>query len=237
MRQVPQYLIIGNGRVARHFCHYFSLLGVSFRQWERRQAVATLTEKLSLPTTHVLVLISDAAIDDFVRRYLAEVSATVIHFSGALVTPLAFGAHPLMTFGPDLYSLEKYRDIPFVVEQGAPGFAELLPGLQNRHVLLKPEHKALYHALCVMGGNFTCLLWQRVFERFGRDFGFAPDIAFPYMRQQTENLMHDYKSALTGPLARGDAATIEKNLAALAGDPFEEVYRAFVSAHEKEKKA
>lgn len=160
-----------------------------------------------------------------------------LHFSGALVTPLAFGAHPLMTFGPDLYSLEKYKSIPFVVEEGTAEFSQLLPGLPNRHVLLKPEQKALYHALCVMGGNFTCLLWQKVFDRFAQDFGFAPDVAFPYMQQQMENLMLDYKSALTGPLARGDQATIEKNLAALAGDPFEDVYRAFVSAYEREKKA
>jgi predicted short-subunit dehydrogenase-like oxidoreductase (DUF2520 family) len=35
---------------------------------------------------------------------------------------------------------------------------------------------------------------------------------------------------LTGPLARGDRKTISANLAALAGDPWRDVYRAIVEA-------
>ena len=36
MRQVPRYLIIGNGRMAQYICHYFSALNLSFHQWSRK---------------------------------------------------------------------------------------------------------------------------------------------------------------------------------------------------------
>ena len=39
---------------------------------------------------------------------------------------------------------------------------------------------------------------------------------------------------LSGPLSRGDQATLQRNLEALKGDPFEDVYRAFVSAYEQQ---
>jgi phosphoglycerate dehydrogenase-like enzyme len=37
MRQVPEFGIVGSGRVARHFQHYFNLLGISVRAWSRRE--------------------------------------------------------------------------------------------------------------------------------------------------------------------------------------------------------
>jgi hypothetical protein len=37
-------------------------------------------------------------------------------------------------------------------------------------------------------------------------------------------------------LSRGDQATVRHNLAALKGDPFEQVYGAFVSAFEQQGK-
>src|SRR4051812_14973955 len=115
MRQVPQYLIIGNGRVARHSCHYLSLLNIPVLQWHRPQPVARLEELLP-QATHVLVLISDQAIEPFITEHLQGSPAVKVHFSGALVSELAYGAHPLMTFSNTLYTLDKYQSIPFVVD-------------------------------------------------------------------------------------------------------------------------
>jgi hypothetical protein len=36
--------------------------------------------------------------------------------------------------------------------------------------------------------------------------------------------------------SRGDQTTVQRNLEALKGDPFEEVYSAFVSAYERQGK-
>lgn len=231
MRQVPQYLIIGNGRVARHLAHYFSLLKIKkFTRWHRGQRISRL-HKQAAEATHILVAISDDAIEPFISQHLSHYGAVKVHFSGSLVTKLAHGAHPLMTFGPKVYPLEKYLSVPFVVDAKAPPFSRLLPGLKNPDVRLRPEQKAKYHALCVMAGNFSCLLWQKLFDSLHDEFRIPPHTADMYLRQQTENLLTDYRTALTGPLARGDEKTIKRNIKALGGDPFAAVYKAFVKAY------
>jgi hypothetical protein len=313
MRQVPKYLIIGNGRVARHLAHYFSLLKIKqYSQWDRSQPVARLKELVDT-ADRVLLAIRDDAIEPFIdehlttakqcehvqalnqgyaalqegasadsvrdmeralkffagshgdlplnRKNIANAGRVLevlpgagdagvrrlgikienikkglrapmrIHFSGSLVSKKAWGTHPLMTFGPDLYSLEKYLSIPFVVDEKAPPFRELFPGLHNPNVRLNEKQKAKYHALCVMSGNFSCLLWQKLFESLTEEFGISPHTADMYLRQQTDNLLANFRTALTGPLARGDQATIAKNIKALDGDPFQGIYEAFVKAY------
>ena len=235
MRQVPNYLIIGNGRVARHLCRYFTLLKIKkYSCWDRSQPLERLHE-LAASATHLLVAIKDSAIEPFIDEHLGHYAAKKIHFSGSLVTKKAYGAHPLMTFGPKMYDLEKYLAIPFVIDAKAPPFRDLFPGLHNPHVRLNPAQKAKYHALCVMAGNFSCLLWQKLFDSLHSEFGIRPHTADMYLRQQTENLLADYKTALTGPLARGDQETLKRNLKALEGDPFQAVYQAFVKAHSFEQ--
>lgn len=234
MRQVPEYLIIGNGRVAKHFRHYFSLLNLPFLAWHRQESQEKLQESQKL-ATHILLLIKDDHIPAFVSQHLSASNATIIHFSGSLVTDLAYGAHPLMTFGHDLYSLEKYQAIPFIIDDDAPAFENLLPGLSNKHARLEKTLKPKYHALSVMSGNFSCLLWQKFLMTLQQEFNLSPEFAYPYLLQQAENLTQDFKSALTGPLVRDDVATIEKNIAALESDPFQALYKNFVLCFQQMK--
>jgi predicted short-subunit dehydrogenase-like oxidoreductase (DUF2520 family) len=81
-----------------------------------------------------------------------------------------------------------------------------------------------------MAGNFSTLLWRKLFDQLER-FGVPAEAAHPFLMQTARNVLADAGGALTGPLARGDAATIAANLAALEGDPFREVYSAFARAH------
>src|SRR5580692_11700670 len=97
MRQVPQYLVIGNGRLARHFLHYFSLQNIQSFHWHRALSQELLTT-LAREATHVLILISDNAIEEFIQAHLLSTRAKLIHCSGSLVTDKAIGAHPLMCF-------------------------------------------------------------------------------------------------------------------------------------------
>lgn len=231
MRGIPHYLIIGNGRVARHFQHYFSQLKLSFDTWHRHEPFEQLQKKLG-QATHVLVLITDKSINSFIQENL-KTHAMRIHFSGSLVSELAYGAHPLMCFNEQFYSLEQYKQIPFIIDEDAPAFEELLPGLTNTHVRLKKSLKAKYHALCVMSGNFSCLLWQKLFSTFEKEFNLPHTIAHPYLQQQTQNILHNYQTALTGPLVRNDQETLAKNLAALENDPFQQIYQSFISCFDK----
>jgi len=233
MRQVPQYLLIGNGRIARHFQHYFRLLQIPFFTWHRGESESTLENKIK-SASHILLLISDGAIDVFIKKYLSHLKETLlIHFSGSVITDFAYGAHPLMTFGFELYDDNHYQTIPFVIDHDAPDFALLLPGLKNPNVRLNKNLKAKYHALCVMSGNFSCLLWQKLFSSLEKEFNLPKEIAYPYLQQQTANLLKSPELALTGPLTRNDHHTIEKNLAALQLDPFQKVYQSFVLCYEE----
>ncbi|MES2963296.1 MAG: DUF2520 domain-containing protein [Bdellovibrionota bacterium] len=60
-------------------------------------------------------------------------------------------------------------------------------------------------------------------------------VLIPYLERISKNLTDakPNESVLTGPLARGDRSTIESNIDSLEGDPFADVYRAFVGAHER----
>lgn len=231
MHQTVTYGILGDGRVARHVSAYFDLLGIPHLDWARRtaQGMGVAPAEALKDAQILLVLLKDDAIESFIQEHPTLQDRPLVHFSGSLVTPLAFGAHPLMTFGPDPYDLETYEAIPFVLDEGA-SFSELFPGLKNRHYTLAKELKPLYHALAVMSGNFTTLLWQKLFRDFPERLSLPPEIALPYLHQVTCNLNSLPTQALTGPLARRDRATIASNLQALQGDEFEGVYRAFVAA-------
>ncbi len=233
MQQVPQYLIIGNGRVSRHFQHYFSLINLPFKLWHRKESFEQLNSLLD-DASHILILINDNAIDDFIIKHLKNSQVKCIHFSGSLNSEYAYSAHPLMTFNQQLYSLDDYLKIPFIIDDDAPEFETLLPGLANSHRRLQKSLKGKYHALCVLSGNFSCMLWQKLFRGF-EEFNFPAEFVHPYLLQQTKNLMSNPKTALTGPLIRNDQLTIKKNLAALNTDPFKEVYEAFVICYQKEK--
>lgn len=232
MRQVPHYLIIGNGRVATHIQHYFSLLQLPYSHWHRQQPQTQLHEELAR-ATHVLLLISDSGIEPFITTHLQNTKAVKIHFSGCLVTDLAYGAHPLMTFNPSLYDLEKYQAIPFIIDDDAKPFEDLLPGLPNQHVRLLKTLKPKYHALCVMGANFSCLLWQKLFHSFETELNIPHSLAFQFLQQQTQNLIANHKTALTGPLVRNDQITIQKNIAALENDIFQQIYKSFLNCYKE----
>src|SRR6185295_14400406 len=140
-----RYGFIGDGRVSRHWRHYFTSLGIPWALWSRRLARAAdaenpVTAPEALATCPVVLL---AVSDDAIAPVLAELSASgppeqaVVHFCGGRSFDGAWGAHPLMSFGPRLYPPRFYRDIPIFVEQsaGCPApverFRELFPELPN----------------------------------------------------------------------------------------------------------
>lgn len=232
MGQVPEYAIIGAGRMARHFCHYLHLLNIPYQQWSRKVDPAhTKLEAIIDRCNPIVILIHDGAIKSFISQHPFLQRKTLVHFSGSLRTELANSAHPLMTFSNELYSLNDYQKIPFVFEKGRLSINELLPGLSNPSFEIPVDLKPFYHAMCVMSGNFTALLWQKFFTELETVFKIPKEMAFPYLKQISLNLQKDSLSALTGPLVRKDQATIQANLQALANDPYQKVYQAFLEAN------
>jgi predicted short-subunit dehydrogenase-like oxidoreductase (DUF2520 family) len=220
-------LLVGGGRLARHVGRYLELESIDFARWKRTDARPFRDARAN--ARRIVLLISDDAIEPFLEEHRDGDGDLWIHCSGSLSTPLAEGAHPIMTFGLELYDLETYRGINFVTERGRAAFDELFPELANPHSTIRPQDKPLYHALCVLSGNGTVLLWQKAFAAM-RELGLTREALVPYLDRVVRNLISD-SEPLTGPLDRGDASTVRRNLEALRGDPFREVYQALILAH------
>ena len=229
MGQVP--LIIGSGRVARHLAHWLALEGEDFVAWSRREPRA-LGDAVR-DASAILLAISDAAIAPVAREILAaRPDARLYHFSGALHVPGVAALHPLMTFVPELYDLQTYRAIHFV---GDPGHAlqDVFPRLANPSHSLAPELRPYYHAMCVLAGTLPHLLWRKAWRDLPAELGVPSSALAPYFARSLANFLAEPNGSFTGPIARGDRATIALNLAALEGDPFQDIYQSFVTLTER----
>lgn len=233
MQQVSKYLVIGSGRMATHFCYYLQLLNLPWQQWSRKNNTVTELIEYNKTCSHVLLLINDHAIEPFINANSFLLTKCCIHFSGKLVVQNVFSTHPLMTFSHNLYNLDTYRSIPFILEQEGPNLIELLPELPNCEYKIPRSSKSLYHALIAMGNNFTTLLWQHVFQSLQDDLHLQPEIVYPILKQTITNLLQQPQDALTGPLIRGDQDTITAHLAALENNLYKEVYKAFITVFQK----
>lgn len=217
-------LIVGAGRVATHLKGYLGMKGVPFLTWNRREHAMDDLAALLDKAGSVLLLIKDNAIAPFRDRHLASFDGLVAHFSGALNVTGIESFHPLMTFGPSPYPLSFYEKIFFAVSSEEK-FRACFPDLPNPAFALRDQDKAFYHALCVMSGNFPQILWQACLPSFNA-LGVPQEAVALYLQKNLENFLADPARSLTGPLARGDAETIEKNLAALPSE-LGALYRAF----------
>lgn len=225
MEQVPLgYAVIGSGRVARHLAHYFSLLSIKHTLVSPRQP-SSFSEK------YALIAISDGKIEDFIDQHKNILQDKVlIHFSASVSSQLAISAHPLYSFGHDLYDLKTYLKIPFITDCQNKVF----PGLENPEYYLPQELRPKYHALCVLANNCSTLLWQNFYEKLSF-MGLPKDALDPILERTFQNLLHNPQNSLTGPLVRNDQKTIESNLTALKDDPLHAVYQTFVNLYNNNK--
>lgn len=233
MESSPTFLLIGNGRLARHLVEYSRLLGIALTTWSRESSEGP--ERFLRSASHILLAISDDAIEAFDNRWRDTSSddSVWVHFSGARSFSRVVGAHPLMTFGPRLYSLDEYKRIPIILERGGPPFDSILPGFPNPSYEISTEQKAMYHAWAVLATNSVSGTW-REYRRIACEELALPEAALvPFLEKTAENAL-TLDSPLTGPIVRGDQETIRSNLEALKGSPFRHLYEALVGLFGKE---
>ncbi len=220
-------LIVGSGRLSTHLNHWVTLnkdIKYKILNWDRSQdphIIRTFIQQAD----YVWLAISDSAIVSFYEKYLMGFEhCKVVHFSGALHDPRMISAHPLMTFGPQLYPDETYQQIQFALT-GCEILSDAMPGFNNKFFMISEELKPLYHALCVVSGNFPQILWAEISKNCHAHQ--IPFSAFQvFLRQSLENFLADGEKALTGPFARRDFITIEKNKVALP-EPLKNIYTQF----------
>jgi len=185
----------------------------------------------------VMLCVPDDAISSVAEALSAEAHpwarTFVGHTSGArtavALAPLAregaatFSFHPLQTFPPDTPP-EAFADIAIGIEGDAEAVSAgtvLARALGARPISLTAREKALYHCAAALASNGLVALMGVVEEVFSAaDLETveksAADLVGPLVRQTWQNLeAAPPESVLTGPVARGDATTIEAHLDAL----------------------
>lgn len=223
------YLIIGSGRTALHFRHYFKDLKIPHLTWSRKENSAEDLKQKLAQAQKILVLISDSQIEAFARETLSATPAMKIHFSGALNIPGMLSAHPLMSFGPELYSLDFYRQIYFAVSPDAD-FHSLFPELPNPSFKLKAEDKSTYHAWAAYSGNLAALLWKESLPAWTM-LGVPSDAIHMYLAKTLQNSIRDPLHAPTGALVRKDQVTLNKHLSVLPPRA-KSIYQNFIANSE-----
>lgn len=223
-------LVIGSGRLATHLYHYFSLLHVDFKTWNRKNTFPSLKDLLRQKPL-VILAIADDALENFYEDHLSNQSLTVVHCSGSHHSNNMISCHPLMTFGRDLYNLDIYKNIHFAVT-GAQSLQKILPFLPNSSFQLNVEDKALYHALCVLSAAGAQKIWS-LSEKLLSEVGVPTQALHPYMKQISENYINSGREALTGPWVRKDENTISQNLKALSlkSDRLNKIYELLKEGH------
>lgn len=224
MRQVPtnsSYLIVGSGRLARHLSFYFDQLAIPYQFWNRGESQDSLKNKMK-NHANVLLAIRDDAIVSFYEEHESDQNI-FIQFSGQLNHPEILGFHPLITFTDRLYDPNIYPSIHFVGIHSQALFHVHFPNFKNTYHQIQVEQKALYHALCVLCGNGTTLLWQLASLEFKR-MGIDPQALHPYLKQVSEQIGQQSPGRFTGPWYRGDAKTNQAHTQALQGHSLEDLF-------------
>lgn len=201
--------------------------------------------------TAVLVTVRDSQLEDALGQVaLAPLGpgTVVLHASGSL-DPAALTAvralghpsgtfHPLVPLAGSARAGELLRGSWIGVDgdPAAVAVSRRLATALGAGVLEIPAgEKARYHAAAVIASNFPAVL-AAVAIRLLRDTGVPEEEAWPaivsLMGAAASNLLErEPAAALTGPVVRGDSATIARHVEALATNPEAlEMYRAVSKA-------
>jgi len=188
-------------------------------------------------------LVIIAVPDDAVGRAAAALAGAggswtgrvAVHTSGLLpaaaLAPLAergarvASLHPIQSFPRKDMPASAFTGITWGLEgdEAAVEAAEAVVRALRGHVLLlSARDKPVYHAACALASNaLVALEWTAVglLGRAGIPEGMAEAAFFPLVQGTLQNVKSfGLEKALTGPILRGDVATVRRHLEALGAD-------------------
>ena len=206
-----------------------------------------------LPINEVVAdrdLILIAVPDDVLTEVVAGLAVTnavspgtfVMHVSGRfgieVLQPLTaqgclpLALHPVMTFTGTSIDLTRLSGCPFGVttHETLRAVAETLVVEMGGEPVWVPEaNRGLYHAALSFGANNLMTLINQTVDLLSAAGIENPDLLIaPLLGASLDNALRNGDTALTGPIARGDAGTVREHLRALeaAGPAVIETYRA-----------
>ena len=131
--------------------------------------------------------------------------------------PLAL--HPVMTFTGTSVDLNRLAGCPFGVTAPEPirAVAEaLVVEIGGDPVWVPRDARVLYHAALAFGSNYLMTLVNETVDLLASAGVENPtDLIAPLLSASLDNALRDGDQALTGPVVRGDAATVVAHLRAL----------------------
>ena len=214
--------LVGRGRVGRSLAAAAERAGIDAR-------LASHEEADSIPGgTAVLLCVPDDAITEMAGRLGSSPPALVGHVSGATtldaLAPAAergaatFSLHPLQTFADGETPTE---GTPAAVAGSTDESLEyaraLADALGMRPFEVPEEQRAAYHAAAAMASNLLVALEESAAEVLARiGVGDARELLTPLVLRTAANWAERGPAALTGPVARGDRATVQRHRVALA---------------------
>ncbi len=205
---------------------------------------------LAVPDTELADIVSGLAATGAVRA-----GTIVVHTSGAIgigvLAPLTeqgclpLAIHPAMTFTGADEDIDRLTDSCFgITAADEIGYAigeSLTLEIGAEPFRVDETARTLYHAALCHGGNHVVTVIDDALAalraalpgRLGATEVADPDgvaerVLGPLVRAALANTLRDGRAALTGPVARGDSATLARHLEALTGvDPdLAEAYRS-----------
>lgn len=219
-------------------CQAVEFIGAGF-------AVENIAQLPSVDLTFLTV--SDVAIEsvcDRLARQQLKSGSVVLHCSGLLSSDVlsavraqgcfALSIHPLKSFAAPALSVRDFGGTYCAIEGDAAGIAVVKPLFEALGAVIIPiegQQKALYHAAAVFASNYVVTLAQQALNCFERA-GINTDVSLKLMTHMMQSSLTNLqslspKSALTGPLRRGDVTTIQHHLQALENLPERVLYTAF----------
>ena len=179
-----------------------------------------------------LITTSDSQISAIAKKLTDSVDLTgkiVFHCSGALSSAeLNYGdfykasIHPVKSFADPKLAINDFAGTYCGIEGDEEALEVLKPIFEQLGANcfdIDSEMKQVYHAGAVFASNFLPLLIEaslKCYEKSGVDREVAKQIIEPIIRLTLENsLKLEPKTALTGPVARGDYQAVETQFQSL----------------------
>ncbi len=141
---------------------------------------------------------------------------------GALVASI----HPVQSFPQEKPDPGIFEGIFFGLEgktEALERAIQVTTQLGGKPFILEARNKPLYHTACSMAANSVTTLLDaaiRLLKKAGLAESVALQVLFPLVQGTLQNVKKfDAETALTGPIARGDTASVAKHLEALEKDP------------------
>lgn len=183
----------------------------------------------------IFITTSDDAISNVCQSLKWRDGQYAVHCSGAHSTEVlqhavkmgakAGGFHPLQTFAGIEQAIYNIPGSTFALEGDEPLLTELKKmaiDLGGNWIILKPEHKSLYHISAVFISNYLVTLTyiaSTIWKTFGVDRVQATNALLPLLKGTLQNIQNiGLPNCLTGPIARGDSGTIKRHIDSLKNE-------------------